>query len=104
MNQNLAEVRNALKLIAAHLDHAEAERCHLIEIAAEAAANAPWMTEAHALCSDHGIAHGNLADRIRALRAKLDQAEAEERRLLAREKLDALSKRELDDLPDHDGF
>ena len=33
--------------------------------------NAPWMTEAHMLCTDHGIPQGNLTDRIRALRDKL---------------------------------
>lgn len=39
----------------------------------EADPNAPWLTEAHMLCSDHGIPAGHITDRLRALRQKLDQ-------------------------------
>lgn len=34
--------------------------------------NAPWLTEAHMLCSDQGIPLGHITARIRALRDKLD--------------------------------
>lgn len=37
--------------------------------------NAPWLTEAHALCSYMGIPQGHITDRIRALRDKLGAAE-----------------------------
>lgn len=37
--------------------------------------NAPWLTEAHMLCTDHGIAPGNITDRIKTLRDRL-QADA----------------------------
>lgn len=36
----------------------------------EADPNAPWLSEAHALCSDAGIPPGHISDRIRALRDK----------------------------------
>lgn len=39
----------------------------------ETDANAPWMSEAHMLCTDYGIAHGLLTDRIRALRRRLEE-------------------------------
>jgi len=39
--------------------------------------NAPWLTEAHLLCSDHGIPQGNLTERIRALRDKWEQQASE---------------------------
>jgi hypothetical protein len=34
--------------------------------------NAPWLTTAHIICSDAGIAHGHIADRLKSLRDKLD--------------------------------
>lgn len=37
--------------------------------------NAPWLSEAHALCADMGIPPGHITDRIRALREKLGAAE-----------------------------
>ena len=33
--------------------------------------NAPWLTEAHMLCTDYGIAHGDITGRLKALREKL---------------------------------
>ena len=35
--------------------------------------NATWLSEAHMLCTDQGIAQGNITERIRALRDKLEQ-------------------------------
>jgi len=35
--------------------------------------NAPWLSDAHMLCADQGIAPGHITDRIRALRDKLEQ-------------------------------
>lgn len=56
---------------------------------AEVAANAPWLTQAHILCSDHGIPPGNISDRLSLLRIrlaelpeKLAEAEAERDALL----------------------
>jgi hypothetical protein len=43
----------------------------------EADPNAPWLTKAHMLCTDHGIPQGNLTERIRALRDKLEQQASE---------------------------
>jgi hypothetical protein len=45
--------------------------------ATEADPNAPWLTEAHMLCSDNGIQHGNITERIRALRDKLEKQAAQ---------------------------
>lgn len=36
--------------------------------------NAPWLTTAHIICSDAGISHGHIADRLTLLRDKLDDA------------------------------
>lgn len=38
---------------------------------AEVDANAPWLTQAHILCSDHGIPPGNISDRLSLLRIRL---------------------------------
>ena len=35
--------------------------------------SAPWLSEAHMLCTDQGIEQGNITERIRALRDKLGQ-------------------------------
>jgi hypothetical protein len=45
---------------------------------AEANPNAPWLTLAHALCSDQDIDAGHITDRLKALREKLDEAKAAE--------------------------
>jgi hypothetical protein len=44
---------------------------HLQERLKEANANAPWMTKAHALCTDLNIPPGNLEARMDALREYL---------------------------------
>jgi hypothetical protein len=54
------------------LDEKDALRRSISDSVKEADANAPWMTEAHMLCSDHGIPHGLLTERIRALRRQLE--------------------------------
>lgn len=41
--------------------------------------NAPWLSDAHALCADHGIPPGHIADRIKALREKLDMERQHQR-------------------------
>lgn len=46
--------------------------------APEADPNAPWLTEAHMLCTEQGIPQGHIADRIKALRVALDAPEAAE--------------------------
>jgi len=33
--------------------------------------NAPWLSEAHALCADVGIPSGHISDRLKALRQKI---------------------------------
>lgn len=48
---------------------------------AEADANAPWLTQAHILCSDHGIPHGNISDRLEMLAGYLAEAERDAARL-----------------------
>ncbi len=42
--------------------------------------NAPWLTDAHALCSDMGIPPGRMVRRIAALRLKIEQ-DADAKRL-----------------------
>jgi hypothetical protein len=42
-----------------------------VAAALERERNAPWLTEAHALCADHDIEPGHITDRIAALREKL---------------------------------
>lgn len=37
--------------------------------------NAPWLSEAHALCSDMCVPQGHISDRIKSLREKLGAAE-----------------------------
>lgn len=37
--------------------------------------NAQWLTEAHMLCTDHGIPQGHITGRIQALREKLSKGE-----------------------------
>jgi hypothetical protein len=43
-----------------------------MEGAAEANPNAHWMTAAHILCSDYGVPHGLLTDRIAGLRREIE--------------------------------
>ena len=38
---------------------------------------ADWLTTAHTLCTDHGIAQGHISERLEALREKLAAPEAE---------------------------
>lgn len=46
--------------------------CYAVQPAADDKdSNAPWLTEAHMLCTDAGIPHGNIIERIKALREKL---------------------------------
>lgn len=49
--------------------------------------NAPWLTEAHMLCTDQGIAAGHITERLRALREKLA---AQSTKRLTAERLDKL--------------
>ena len=41
----------------------------------EADANAPWLTQAHMICTDHGIPQGNISDRLEMLVGYLAEAE-----------------------------
>lgn len=40
----------------------------------DADANAPWLSAAHALCSDMGVPQGNISERIEALRGVMEEA------------------------------
>lgn len=58
--------------------------CHALATArsrlAEADANAPWLTQAHMICTDHGIPQGNISDRLEMLVGYLAEAERDAER------------------------
>ena len=48
-----------------------AEQAVLTKLTEQADPNAPWLTEAHMLCTDLGIEQGNITSRIKAVRESL---------------------------------
>lgn len=65
-SQNIAFIRTLAELAAQWgADKAQHE-----------AENAPWLTIAHVICTDAGIAHGPISGRLEALRDKLADAQA----------------------------
>lgn len=46
----------------------------LAEARKDADANAPWLSAAHALCTDMGVPQGNISERIEALREVVMEA------------------------------
>lgn len=52
------------------------ENRHAVALLAAADPCAPWLSEAHSLCADHGIPPGNITERLRALRELMEQPAA----------------------------
>lgn len=53
--------------------NSKVERLMAAQPSPDADPNAPWLTEAHMLCTDHGVSQGHITGRIKALREKLEQ-------------------------------
>lgn len=80
-DHEVAELVNQLTGIAKEFHDHQSLRQRISQVVAsvrlkpsqDADPNAPWLTEAHMLCTDQGVPQCNITDRIRALRDKLEQ-------------------------------
>lgn len=69
-NQGLQSVADALTI---EQLNDKVERLMAVQPSQDADHNAPWLTEAHMLCTDQGVPQGNISWRIQVLRELLAQ-------------------------------
>lgn len=62
---------DALLSLADQLEQANLQHIAAFEQLQDADTNAPWLSDAHALCADHGIPPGHISARLEFLREKL---------------------------------
>jgi hypothetical protein len=75
-NGEIAEITKRLERENMHYTLIDFARAVMQAASADADHNAPWLTLAHIICTDAGIAQGRIEARLNALRDKLEAASA----------------------------
>ena len=82
LNGRYVDIDDALSVLhSAHPQASEPLSSELVPLSSEpqeADPNAPWLTKAHMLCTDHGVPQGNIEWRIEVLRGLFSNPQASE--------------------------